>query len=77
MSYYDFFLMDILGMSKKQIAELDDIEYYEAITYSTTAFNMRDMNASDKPSTAGKDVAYFDQDPDFDHDPLFTSHVGN
>ena len=72
--YKEFMLMDILHMTKKDIEELEHIEYKEMIDYATTTYKLRSMGTTEKPKPKG-DHHTFEQPDDYDIDPKFVSDV--
>ena len=60
-------------MSKSEIAELNYIEYNEALNYSIITHRMRSMAVSEKKPTG--DSINFDQPANFGIDPNFVSKV--
>ena len=72
--YKEFMLMDILHMTQKEIDELDQIEYNEAINYATTTYKLRSMGTTEKTNSEG-DHHTFEQPDDYDIDPKFISNI--
>ena len=63
-------MMDICHLKKKEIYELDIIEYNEMLNYAVTTYRMRVSAMLDpKGSTSGTNQFFFQQPPDFDVDP--------
>ena len=74
--YKELMIMDILSLTKKEIAEMGYIEYNEAVNYATATYKLRSMAISEKKKPSGP-TYNFDQPKDFDIDPNFVSNVGN
>lgn len=60
-------------MSKREIAELNYIEYNEALNYSVITHRMRNMATSEKKNSG--DNIPFNQPANFGKDPNFVSKV--
>ena len=63
--------MDVLHMTQPIIDQLDFIQWNEAVNYAVTRIRMMSMTDTEKT----KETITWDQDPGFDHDPLFVSKV--
>jgi hypothetical protein len=68
-------MMDILHLSKKQIYEMNYIDYHEAMNYAIVRFNITKTKEKDKEGKTNSGTYFFPQEPGYDHDPNFVSEI--